>query len=94
MKDTRLIALGERLFLESLVFETLGEPAEERFFRYRDLRRCGFDLLSGRRAGTPCRMLAPVVEGRKAGDRYEIGEETFEVEEVLLGLPLFDAELA
>lgn len=87
MTNPRLLELKERLFLDTLVFETLGEPAEERMFRYRDLRRWGFDLLSGRRAGIRCRFLAPAAEGRKAGDRYEVGEESFEVEEVLGDLP-------
>ncbi len=87
MKGNRLLELKERLFVETLVFEHLGDPPEERRFRYRDLERWGFDLLSGRRQGKRSRFLAPASEARKVGDVYESGAERFEVEEVLEDLP-------
>ncbi len=87
MKRERLLELKERLFVETLVFENLGDPAGERIFRHRDLRRWGFDLLSGRRRGRPDRFLAPAAEGRRPGEVYERDAERFEVEEVLEELP-------
>lgn len=77
--------LVEKIALNTLVFETLGQPEKEREFTIQDLRRWGFDLILGKKNGV--RTFFASQAGREVGDKWEEGGATYEIEEILLELP-------
>ncbi|NPA03755.1 MAG: TIGR00703 family protein, partial [Epsilonproteobacteria bacterium] len=76
--------LKEAMLLNTLVFETLGNPEKEREFKLKALKKWGFDLVFGKRDGEDTYFAA---SNKQAGDKYESGGESFEVVEVLKELP-------
>jgi len=76
--------LKEAMLLNTLVFETLGNPERERQFKLKQLKKWGFDLVFGKRDGEETYF---ATAGKKAGDAYESDGEQFEVVEVLQELP-------
>jgi len=74
------------LLLNTLVFETLGEPSREREFKLKSLKKWGFDLLFGKKEGVETFFTSPL-DTRKSGDKYEEEEIGYEVTEVLKELP-------
>ncbi|BCX81009.1 conserved hypothetical protein [Methylomarinovum caldicuralii] len=78
--------LRELIALNTLVFETLGQPEKEREFRFKSLKRWGLDLIAGRRNGETT-FFTGAVDRHRAQDVYEEGGSRFEVEEILTELP-------
>ncbi len=78
--------LREVQSLNTLVFETLGQPEREREFKLKELRRWGFDLLRGKMAGEESYFTAELGR-RSVGERYIEGGIEYEVLEVLQELP-------
>jgi len=76
--------LRREMALNTLVFETLGKPEKEREFKLKQLKKWGFDLLFGKKNGEETYFASA---DRKVGDKYEEGENSFEVIEVLKELP-------
>ena len=70
--------------LNTLVFETLGAPEREREFKIKSLKKWGFDLIFGLKNGEETFFAA---SDKKVGDKYEEGEDSFEVKEILEKLP-------
>jgi len=70
--------------LNTLVFETLGAPEREREFKIKSLKKWGFDLIFGLKNGEETFFAA---RDKKVGDKYEEGEDSFEVKEILENLP-------
>ena len=77
--------LAEKIALNTLVFETFGQPEKEREFEIEDLRRWGFDLILGKKNGVRTFFASEI--GREVGEKWEEGGATYEVEEILLELP-------
>ncbi len=78
--------LREAQLLNTLVFETLGEPSREREFKIKSLKKWGFDLVFGKKDGVE--TFWGVEEGsKKAGDIYTEDEVNHEVTEILEKLP-------
>ncbi len=78
--------LREIQALNTLVFETLGQPEKEREFKFKELKRWGFDLIRGRKGGVETYFTAE--EGkRKVGEKYEEEGVEYEVSEILTELP-------
>jgi len=70
--------------LNTLVFETLGEPQKEREFKIKSLKKWGFDLVFGKKDGNDTYF---ATADKKAGDKYSEGESEYEVKEILSELP-------
>ncbi len=81
-----VVELKELQALNTLVFETLGQPERERKFKFKSLKRWGLDLVLGKKGGKKTYFVAEYGK-RKAGDTYEEGGTSFEVEEILYELP-------
>ena len=81
-----VLELKELQALNTLVFETLGQPEKEREFKFKSLKRWGFDLLKGKKAGESTYFIGGYGE-HKAGDVYEEQGVKYEVEEVLEEFP-------
>jgi len=62
--------------LNTLVFETLGQPEKEREFKIKSLKKWGFDLIFGLKDGEETFFAA---SDKKVGDKYEENENTYEV---------------
>ena len=77
--------LREAMLLNTLVFETLGQPEKERQFKLKALKKWGFDLVFGKKNGEEAYFMAQ--EGKKSGDTYESDGESYEVKEILAELP-------
>ena len=78
--------LREIQALNTLVFETLGQPEREREFKFKSLKRWGLDLIAGKRGGKTTFFTAEYGK-HKAGDVYSEGGEEFEVAEILQEMP-------
>ncbi len=78
--------LREIQVLNTLVFETLGQPEKEREFKLKALKRWGFDLILGKREGVSTFFTAKANE-REEGEKYKEEGIEYEVEEILTELP-------
>ena len=78
--------LREFQTINTLVFETLGQPEKEREFKLKSLKRWGFDLLFGKKGGEVTYFTAETGK-REKGERYTEDEISYEVEEILAELP-------
>jgi len=76
--------LRREQLLNTLVFETLGEPSREREFKIKSLKKWGFDLVFGKKDGEETYFAAA---DKKTGDKYTENEVEHEVIEVLKELP-------
>ncbi len=81
-----LFQLRELQAINTLVFETLGQPEKEREFKLKALKRWGFDLLFGKKDGEATFFTAETGK-RNVGDKYEEEEIKYEVEEIIHELP-------
>jgi len=79
-----LTELREAMLLNTLVFETLGNPEKERSFKLKQLKKWGFDLVFGKKDGEEGYFLA---QDKKAGESYESEGVRYEVGEILAELP-------
>jgi len=86
-KRSRTLEIKHSVLLETRVFEDGGAMPETAGFTFRDLKRWGFDLLSGKREGQSAWFLAEAEEQRRAGENFETGEGHFEVEQKHDALP-------
>ncbi len=72
--------------LNTLVFETLGQPEKEREFKIKTFKKWGFDLIFGKKDGIE--TFWGVEKGsKKAGDVYMDDEVNHEITEILEKLP-------
>ncbi len=78
--------LKEVQALNTLVFETLGSPEKEREFKFKELKRWGFDLIRGKIGGKDTYFTAETGR-RKVGDKYTVEGVEYEVSEILSDLP-------
>ncbi len=76
-----LMDLREVQALNTLVFETLGQPERAREFKLKSLKSWGFDLLYGKKGGKSCYFTSE--KARKVGDKYTEGGVEYEVEKVV-----------
>ena len=76
--------LREAQLLNTLVFETLGNPEKEREFKIKQLKKWGFDLVFGKINGEEGFFAA---SEKNVGDKYEENEKNYEVVEILKELP-------
>jgi len=76
--------LREAQLLNTLVFETLGNPEKEKEFKIKQLKKWGFDLVFGKIDGEEGFF---AVADKKEGDKYEENEKSYEVVEILKELP-------
>ncbi len=76
--------LKEALLLNTLVFETLGDPQKEREFKIKSLKKWGFDLVFGKIDNEENFFLA---NNKKEGQSYEADGQEYEVIEILKELP-------
>ncbi|MRI59219.1 MAG: TIGR00703 family protein [Epsilonproteobacteria bacterium] len=74
----------EVLLLNTLVFETLGNPEKEREFKLKALKKWGFDLIFGKRDGEETYFAA---SGKSEGGTFESDGERYEVTQILKELP-------
>ncbi|QCT94097.1 TIGR00703 family protein [Caminibacter mediatlanticus TB-2] len=75
----------EAMLLNTLVFETLGQPEKEREFKLKSLKKWGFDLVFGKKDGEDA--FFGVEEGKKVGDKFNKDDVEYEVKEILEKLP-------
>ncbi len=78
--------LREIQALNTLVFETLGQPEKEREFKFKSLKRWGLDLIHGKKGGEETFFVSEYGK-RKSGDEYEEEGVKYEVSEILEELP-------
>ncbi|WP_456464749.1 TIGR00703 family protein [Desulfurobacterium sp.] len=78
--------LREIQALNTLVFETLGQPEKGREFKFKSLKRWGLDLIIGKKNGQKAFFVSEYGK-RKAGDTYEEEGIHYEVTEVLYEMP-------
>lgn len=78
--------LREIQALNTLVFETLGQPEKEREFKFKELKRWGFDLISGKKGGKETFFTAEYGK-RKVKEKYVEEGVEYEVNEILKDLP-------
>jgi len=76
--------LREQQLLNTLVFETLGQPEKEREFKLKQLKKWGFDLIFGKKDNNETFFLST---DKKEGDKFKENESEYEVIEVLKELP-------
>jgi len=86
-----LLELREIQAINTLVFETLGQPEKEREFKFKSLKRWGLDLIYGKKNNENTYFVSGYGT-KKVGDVYKEGENTYEVMEILTDLPK-DAKL-
>ncbi len=72
--------------LNTLVFETLGQPEKERQFKFKELKKWGFDLIFGRRGGRET-YFTTETDKRKVGEKFVEEGVEYEVVEILKDLP-------
>jgi uncharacterized protein (TIGR00703 family) len=72
--------------LNTLVFETLGEPESEREFKFKALKKWGLDLLLGRKDGKEAFFVAEYGK-REVGEVYREDGIEYEVGKVLYEMP-------
>ena len=75
--------LRETQLLNTLVFETLGNPENEREFKIKQLKKWGFDLVFGKID----KEEGFFATNKNVGEKYEENEKTYEVVEILKELP-------
>ena len=75
----------EAMLLNTLIFETLGQPEKEREFKLKSLKKWGFDLVFGKKDGEDA--FFGVEEGKKVGDKFNKDDVEYEVKEILEKLP-------
>ncbi len=78
--------IKEQMLLNTLVFETLGAPEKEREFKLKSLKKWGFDLIFGKKNDKET-FFASQADSKKAGDKYEEDQNSYEVTEILKELP-------
>ncbi len=78
--------LREIQALNTLVFETLGQPEKEREFKFKSLKRWGLDLIFGKKGGKETFFTAEYGKYRK-GDTYTLEGVKYEVQEILEEMP-------
>ncbi|OMH41051.1 TIGR00703 family protein [Desulfurobacterium indicum] len=78
--------LREIQALNTLVFETLGQPEKEREFKFKSLKRWGLDLIAGKKDGKATFFVSEYGK-RKAGDIYDEEGIQYEVTEILYEIP-------
>ena len=78
--------LRELITLNTLVFETLGQPELEREFNFKSIKRWGLDLIAGRRDGKTS-FFTGTADQYRARDTFEEAGSCFEVEGILTSLP-------
>ncbi len=83
---SRILELKLEQAINTLVFETLGQPEKEREFKFKSLKRWGFDLLFGKKDGKDTFFTAEYGQ-KKKGDTYTLDDVKYEVEEVLTEMP-------
>ena len=76
--------LKEQMLLNTLVFETLGNPEKERQFKLKQLKKWGFDLVFGKKDGIETYFAA---QNRSEGEKFESEGSEYEVTEILKELP-------
>jgi uncharacterized protein (TIGR00703 family) len=76
--------IKEAMLLNTLVFETLGNPETAREFKLKNLKKWGFDLVFGKVNGENSYFVS---RDRKVGDKFEESGENFEVVEILKEIP-------
>lgn len=76
--------LQRAILLNTIVFETLGEPQKEREFKLKTLKKWGFDLVFGKKENQDAYFLT---ENKKAGETFEREGKNYEVIEILQELP-------
>ncbi|RUM61023.1 MAG: TIGR00703 family protein [Persephonella sp.] len=81
-----LLELREIQTINTLVFETLGQPEKEREFKLKALKRWGFDLILGKKGGETTYFTAESGK-RDVGDKYIEDDIHYEVEEIIHELP-------
>jgi len=81
-----LYQLRELQAIHTLVFETLGQPEKEREFKLKSLKRWGFDLLFGKKAGKATFFTCESGK-REKGEKYKENDVHYEVEEIINELP-------
>lgn len=81
-----VLELREIQALNTLVFETLGQPEKEREFKFKSLKRWGLDLILGKKGGKQTYFVAEYGK-RQAGDIYEESGIKYEVDEILYEMP-------
>jgi len=81
-----LLELRETQALNTLIFETLGKPEDEREFRFKALKKWGLDLLLGRKDGKEAFFVTECGK-RKKGDIYTEDGIKYEVSEIFHELP-------
>ena len=82
--DCMLTELRENMLLNTLVFETLGNPEKERQFKLKQLKKWGFDLVFGKKDGIETYF---ATKDKKEGESFESEGSTYEVTEILKELP-------
>lgn len=81
-----VVELREYQVLNTLVFETLGQPEKEREFKFKELKRWGFDLIFGRKGGKET-YFTTETDKRKVGEKFVENGVEYEVVEILKDLP-------
>ena len=81
-----VLELRELQALNTLVFETLGQPEKEREFKFKSLKKWGLDLILGKKGGKSTYFVAEYGK-RKSGDIYEESGVKYEVDEILYEMP-------
>ena len=76
--------LREVQALNTLVFETFGQPEKAREFKLKSLKSWGFDLLYGKMDGEKKYFTSE--KARKIGEKYTEGGIEYEVEKVITKL--------
>jgi hypothetical protein len=79
-----ILELRREMALNTLVFETLGQPEKEREFKLKELKKWGFDLIFGKKNGEETFFAST---DRKEGDKFETQGDNYEVVEILKELP-------
>ncbi len=74
-----------KLLLDTLVFETLGQPEKEREFKIKSLKKWGFDLLSAK-SGEKSTIFA-LSEGKSVGDTFTQENSQYTITEIFKELP-------
>jgi len=82
----KVYELREVQVLNTLVFETLGQPEKEREFKFKSLKRWGLDLIFGKKGGKLTYFTAEYGK-RKVGEKYTEADEQYEVLEILQEMP-------
>lgn len=83
---SRIFELREVQVLNTLIFETLGDPKREREFKLKSLKRWGFDLIFGIKDGKSTYFTSETGK-RKEKDKYTENGVEYEVNEILNNLP-------